>query len=182
VFLRVEALSLYYDQINPVAPSSYTGATSAATIMQTLAGQMGLAFENNGVDTQLSNPYLPNTLVEQSKSVQKAANIDVYVEGSTMAITPKGVPRGGLAPLITPQTGLVGYPTIDKFGINFQCFFTPGIRFGGQVQVQSDVPKANGVWRVYSINHMLESERPGGKWHSRVACTEFDRAPVISNG
>lgn len=181
-FLNVQGMALYFERVNPAPATSYTGGTAAADIMATIAQSMGLAFENNGVDTQLSNPYLPNTRVEQYQSVQRAANLDVYIEGSTMAVTPKGVPRAGVAPVLSPQTGLVGYPTVEKMGINFLTLYTPGLRFGGRVTVQgTDVPKANGTWRIYSIAHQLESERPDGRWHSKVYCTDLN-VPVLSRG
>lgn len=178
VFLHIEAQAAYFDQINPVPVSSYPDSADVATIMATLAKTMGLAFENNGVNAKLSNPYLPNTALEQARAVAKAANIDLYIEGATMAITPKGVARNGGIPQINPDSGLIGYPTFDRIGIAFSCLYNPAIRFGGQVTVNSAVQPACGTWRVYAVSHQLESERPSGAWFSQIRCTENGLVPI----
>lgn len=178
VYLRVEAQAAYFDQINPVAPASYTGSTDVATIMAGLAKLMGLTFENNGVNVKLMNPYLPNTALEQARAVAKAANIDLYIDGLILAITPKGVARAAGIPFINPESGLVGYPTFDKVGVAFRCLYNAAILFGGQVKLESSVTPANGTWRVYNVAHQLESERPGGAWFSYVKCTENGLVPI----
>lgn len=181
VFMHIEAQSCFYDQVNAVAPSSYPGSADVSNIMSGLAKAMNLSFENNGVTVQLSNPYLPNTILEQVKQVAIAANLDVYIEGSVMAIAPKGGPRGTQVPVLSAETGLIGYPTIDRFGINLACLYNPAIRFGGKITVKSDMKKANGTWRVYTISHHLESERPDGAWFSQIAATEPGNAPIVAN-
>jgi hypothetical protein len=89
--------------MKPAAPTSYTGSTDVATIMGTLARQMGYTLENNGVTIQLSNPYLAGSARDQALSVAEAAGIYVYFEddGGVMAICPKDASRGGFAPVIS---------------------------------------------------------------------------------
>jgi hypothetical protein len=182
VCLNVEGMAMFYARLNPVPPTSYPGATAVADIMKAIAAGMGLAFENNGVDTQLSNPYLPSTLTDQAKQICQAANIDMYTEGNVLAICPKGVPRTTISvPLVSADTGMIGYPSLDKQGIQVRTLYNPGIRFGGQIFVQSDVPKANGSWRAYSIQHQLESEKPGGAWFSAIGATEPNKL-VLARG
>lgn len=178
VYFHIEAQAAYFDQINPVPAGSYSGPTDVATIMKTLATTMGLAFENNGVNAQLSDPYLPGTALDQARNVAKAANIDMYIDGSILAITPKGVARAAGIPVVNAGSGLIGYPTFDKIGVAFRCLYQPAIRFGGQVTVESTVTPANGTWRVYSMAHRLESERPNGEWFSTVKCTENGLVPI----
>lgn len=179
VMLRVQAVSLYFENLNPAIPTSYTGATDVATIISNLASAMGKTFENNGVSVQLANPYLPNTLGEQLKTVCAQAGIDYYIDGDVIAICPRGQPRRSQQVLINANTGLIGYPTIDKVGIQFACLYNSGLRFGGPVHVESDVPKANGDWYIYSLDHHLESEKPGGAWFSSLGCSEFGRTVVL---
>lgn len=61
VFLEVQAQTAYANQLQPVAPTSFKGATDVATLMGQLAANMGYSFENNGVQKTISNPYLSNT-------------------------------------------------------------------------------------------------------------------------
>ena len=173
VYLTMTAMTGYYASINPVTPTSFKGATDVATIMSGLAAQMGFAFEGNGVSVSLSNPYLQGTALEQARSVARAANLDLYLDDKTLAITQKGVARGTQAiPLISKDTGLVGYPSFDRMGISFTCLYNPAILFGGLIKIQSAVTIANGQWRVVSVGHTLESEKPSGAWFSHIWCTD----------
>jgi hypothetical protein len=171
VCLRLQSVTAAYDKLKPVPPTSYKGKIDVATVINLIASSMGFAFENNGVNVTLTDIYLPNTAVEQIVSIAKMAKIDVYFENNTIAICPSGVPRGGIAVLVSPSTGLVGYPTFDSVGVNFQTLFNPAIRFGAKIKVESDLPLATGEWTVTSVSHKLESEKPGGAWFTTVRGT-----------
>lgn len=168
VFLQIQAQSAYFNQLQPVAPSSFKGTVDVATLMAQLASSMGLTFENNGVQVQLSNPYLPNTALEQAKKLARDAGIDIYLDNNVLAITPPNTPRGTRIPEISPQSGLNGYPTFDGVGVNFQTYFNPAIAFGGSIKLVTSITQAAGQWIVTSIAHRLESEKPGGVWFSTV--------------
>jgi hypothetical protein len=89
-----------------------------------------------------------------------------------LAIWPKFGSRGGAIPLIAPPPlgGMVAYPTYSALGIDVQTLYTPSIGFGRQVQVQSSLQAACGVFTVVGLRHQLECEMPGGKWFSTVNC------------
>lgn len=159
-------------------PSSFTGSADVATIMSGLATQMGLAFENNGVTAQLANPYFPGALYAQAQACAEAAGIDMVVELGVMAIMPRGRPRGGQVPLITPQTGMIGYPAFTGNGIAIQTLFNPSITFQGLIKVESELTPANGQWRVYSLMHDLAAETPGGPWFTFLEAEEPRFAPI----
>lgn len=171
VFFHIQGYAGYLSQISAAPPSSYTGDTSVATIVQSLAGAMGFAFENNGVTTTLSSPYLAGTYFDQLISVCKAANVDFYFQGSTLAICPAGGNRSKIpAVILGPDSGLIGYPVIERSGIALQALFNPAFANGGQIQVQSDIPAAVGTWTVYRMIHYLDSLKPDGQWFTELHC------------
>jgi len=63
---------------------------------------------------------------------------------------------------------LVGYPTFDGVGVNFQALFNPAVTFGGSIKLETDVQQAAGEWVVTSVSHRLECERPVGAWFSSI--------------
>jgi hypothetical protein len=168
VFLQIQAQSAYFNQLQPIPPSSLRGAVDVASLMSQLASTMGYTFENNGVSVQLSNPYLPNTGLEQAKSLARAAGIDLYLDDNVLAITPPNVARGGLIPQISATSGLKGYPTFDGVGVNFETYFNPSVRFGGSIKLVTPIIQAAGQWIVTSVAHRLESQKPGGAWFSTI--------------
>lgn len=174
----VAAHSGLLDALRPTAPSSYPGATSVSSIMATLAQEMGYQFEDGGVQVTLASPYLSGTPRMQAEAVAQAAGINWIIDDETLAIWPQGGTRGGLIPLLTPETGLVGYPAHTQNGIAVTTLFTPSITFGGQVQVESALTPANGTWTVFSVTHELESETPDGKWFTRLECSVLGFVPL----
>lgn len=168
VYLHIQAQSAFFNQLKAVPPRSFKGQIDVASVMSQIARDLGYTFENNGVKTQLTDVYLPNTGMEQAKDLAKAAGCDLYLDDKVLAITPPNVPRKGLISFISKDTGLIGYPTYDGVGVNFQTLFDPSITFGGSIFLETDILQAAGEWIVTSVAHRLESEKPGGAWFSSV--------------
>lgn len=181
--LNVTARVLGYESLGPAAPLSYTGATSVVSIMQTLAAKMGYAFENNGVTGSLNSPYFAGTLAEQLRSVAQHAGVDVYIEGNVIAACPKGVPRNQTPFVLTPQTGLVGYPQFDyqRGFVNVKALFSAAFRFGGPLTLAgSEFTSANGKYVIGTLNHTLESLMlDGGEWFSDLMLYPPNSLPPI---
>lgn len=168
VYLHIQAQSAFFNALKAIPPRSFKGRVDVASVMAQIARDLGYTFENNGVTTQLTDVYLPNTGMEQAKDLARAAGCDLYLDDKILAITPPNVPRKVIIPLISPASGLVGYPTFDGVGVNFQTLFNPAVTFGGSVKLETDVQQAAGEWVITSVGHRLESEKPGGAWFSTI--------------
>lgn len=168
VFLHIQAQAAFFNALKAIPPRSFKGGVDVASVMAQIARDLGYTFENNGVTTQLVDVYLPNTGMEQAKDLARAAGCDLYLDDKILAITPPNVPRKVIIPLISPASGLVGYPTFDGVGVNFQTLFNPAVTFGGSIKLETDVQQAAGEWVVTSVAHRLESEKPGGAWFSSI--------------
>ena len=153
-----------------VPASSFPGRKDAMGILATLAATANppLAFENsNGLSVIVSDQYLRGSLFDQVQQVAQAAQVEVKIDLGTLAVWPRGGVRKNGAPLVvSPQTGMVGYPTNEYYNLTVDTEFNPQLYLGQQVQVQSSLQFANGTWGVFAVNHSLESEMPDGKWFS----------------
>ena len=169
VFLHIQAQAAFFNALKPVPPRSFKGPIDVPSVMAQIAADLGYTFENNGVTTQLTDIYLPNTGLEQAKDLARMAGCGLYIDDKILAITPSpSIPRKALIPVISPSSGLIGYPTFDGVGVNFQAMFNPGVTFGGLIKLETDVQQAAGQWIVTSVAHRLESEKPGGAWFSTI--------------
>ncbi len=154
-------------------PRSFPGESDIVQIVSGLATLAKKSFENNGVTgVMLSNQYLWGSPLDQIKAVARAVknrgvSIDV-VENDIVAMWYTKQGRGKVIPLVSPSTGLIGYPTYSSFGIDFRCVYNPNLRQGGQVQVQSFLKGATGLFDIYGLSHDLDSQIPGGKWETTV--------------
>jgi hypothetical protein len=109
----------------------------------TIAGQMGLQFENNGVNTKLMNPYYPGNLWTQAWRMARHVGADLWVERGIMAIAPAGTPRANSPSTLAPPK-MVGYPAFANSGIIVKSYFDPSFSVRNQVSVTSP---ACGDWR-----------------------------------
>ncbi len=169
VALMVVANSALAAAIVPVGANSWKGAKDAAEIMQELAAIAGFVFENNGVSVILSNPYLPGTALTQIQLCARAANINYSTDNGILAIWPQDGQRAGDIPEVSKEKGnLVGYPIFTSNGLTVNSLFLPNIKNGGQVKLVSQIPIVNGIWRVSSIYHNLETKRDNGAWFTQL--------------
>lgn len=182
VFLSIQAAAGFAAKIAPANPTSYRGTVDVATAFSQLVDNMaqttspGLTFVNNGVDQQLRNVYLAGSWLDQAYALKKAANVEMYYDNNVLTICPRGKALSDTnIPVVSSQTGMIGYPTFDGQGLTFRTKFNPAIQQAQLVKVVSPElstdamqVKANGIWMVSSMDHILESEKPGGAWFSTV--------------
>ena len=168
VFLHIEAQSCYIGLLEPAEVKSFDGETDVAQVMEKIAGELDLSFENNGVQSKLYDGYYANTPVEQAREIAEAAGIDLYIDTEVLAITPRAQARKGDIPVFAANSGMIGYPTFDGIGVLVNVYFSPSVKFGGKIKIETDIPRAAGEWVVSGCTHVLESENPGGPWQSNL--------------
>jgi hypothetical protein len=132
-------------------------------------------YENVDVDAVLFNPTYNGSYLDQIKACAYAADIDFSIENFTLSIKNRFSNYSGEPPVISPATGMVGYPKFSSNGMTVTSIFLPSIRQGGMITVQnSEIVAANGKWLVNNVLHELESMMPNGKW--------FTTCGVFANG
>lgn len=176
---HIESQTVVGDQVIPASPTTVPGSADAATILSGLAQQMALRFENNGVSVKLSNAYYYGSPWDQAQQVARDAGIGMVRENGVLAIWPQNGSRGGAIPQVDPSHGLIGYPTYVANGIEIRTVFNPSITLGGQISVESTLKEASKTWRVFALNHSLDSLLPNGLWESRIACSPLATTPIL---
>ena len=174
--LLVYAVAGALQAVQTGEPVSYPGSADAAVILADLAKKMGLQFENSqGVSVQLATPVFTGSLLEQARRCAQHADIEMVIDGKTLAIWPTGSSRAGIAPIVSPETGMVGYPSYSSGinGISVVTEFKPSLRIGGTVEIKSSLAVATGTWKTFEIGHELESEVPGGQWFTRFNASAY---------
>lgn len=171
----ITAVTGYWVKINPVAPSSYPGQTDIGGVAGDIVERMGapwtLAVADGANDVILSSPYLCGTLWDQLAQACQAANCDYYIQGDEVLITPNGLPRSDVpAVVLSPVSGLIGYPQFERSGLNVSAYYDPAFQCGTALDINSAVPNASGRWFPYAMAHDLEANMPGGRWFTNLQC------------
>jgi hypothetical protein len=157
-------------------PTSYKGTVTVATIISGFARQMGIGFENNGVDGVLTNVYYKGSLKAQLDECVRQANISAeVVNGNKLCIWPKFGSRTSITkvPVIAapPTGGMIGRPSFTQQGVMVRNIFTPDIAFGAKVKIvtrERALERANGEWTVNKLDHALDAQVPKGQWASTI--------------
>lgn len=176
VCLSIEGMSGFFFKINAAPPNSYKGEIDVPVMLEKFAKDMQLTFHNEGVTAKISNASLNGSTQQQFDDIVKAAGIDCYRDPTDDSITiaPKGQPRKVETAVLTPKTGLIGYPVPTLQGIALRCLYDKRIRFGGTIEIKdSAVAQCNGIWRVFGINVNIDSELPNGQWFCDIQATEI---------
>lgn len=178
---RVEGQTGLGDAIAPADPRSYPNGAAVSDILSSIANKLGAPFENNGVTTKLSEgSYYYGSLYNQALNVVQDAGISWNcLDDGTLAIWNPGESRGGKAPLISPESGLVGYPSFSSNGIALRTIYNPSIGFGKKIVVQSSLQAACGTWSVYDLNHSLDCLIPHGSWFSDLQAAPLGLGPFV---
>ena len=175
VALMIEAQTAYIHSKKAANPSVYKGAVNVSKVVEDIAKDMGFQFENNGVSIMTDNVSLNDVNLEKLRRLSSAYGFDLYFDAGVVVIAPKGGERKMSSPIITPTSGLVGYPVPDIRGVTFKCLYDPLLRFGGPCKISDSVVDAcNGDWRIYGIRKSIESNQPNGNWFCEVAATWKD--------
>lgn len=171
--LVVEARSGLIGSLAPAAANSYPGPQKVSAIMSRLARELGVALEDNGVTSTVTDMYLTGSPLTKVQTLADAARIQFWYlpEQGLLAIAPMGVARRSQAVLYDLNTGLVGWPSKTHVGIAFTALFNPAIFHGCLMVMESDVSSCNGEWYIISMSHRLDAETPGGAWFTHFVAT-----------
>lgn len=180
VFLSVQAQTGFFEAIAPALPTSFPGPSDVATMCSVVVAKMGVPFQNNGVN--VASPgggYFSGSLLNQLQRICQAAHIAYAQDGPQNAVTisPWGVPRSVPTWVLSPTSGLDGYPRVRGDGfIEVRALFNPAFLLLGPITIaDSDVivgsnlpttynSQANGSWIIGTMTHNIESAKPGGAW------------------
>ena len=160
--LRVHATSTGFQRVKPAPSTTKAGSADVAGMLGNLASQMGLSFENNGVVATLANPYFWGSAAIQVAKIAEAANIYHLIDKGVLAIWPQNGARSGNI-MVSPQTGMVGYPRFDSAKVVVDKYFDPTINCGQNMTVQSQFIAACGTWNIIHIHESLDTQ-PHGPW------------------
>jgi hypothetical protein len=170
VLFVIQAFSVLGLSMKATAPVSFPGQVTVEQALTQILKPVGVTLKNNGVDVTLQSPYFAGGVWQQVSRVVQAANCSAAYDGTTktFTISPKfgGSTNSGNPAIISPETGMIGYPEFETLQIRVRTLFAPGILVKAEsfIQVKSQLTAANGKWRATEVVYNISAEAPGGPW------------------
>jgi hypothetical protein len=149
---------------------TYAGRIPASQMIDDLAREIGMASQNHGLNTILTNQVLNGSLGDRIKLLAQAAQAKIVVGNGRIDYWPLNTGPSGdrVIHQISPETGLVSYPAFSTNGITVKVVANPQILIGHAVKLKSAIKKAAGFWTVSRVHHELSTYIPNGPWFTTV--------------
>ncbi|MEH0703169.1 hypothetical protein HPO94_12160 [Citrobacter portucalensis] len=154
-------------QNKPASPFSFNGATPVPDIIKAICNAAGYKAYITGLDgLVVTNPHYEGSIFTQLESLCNDVNVAMSVAPPSISFWPQDSTRDDVMPFISPEYGLIGYPIFSNGGLMFQTQFSTLLTTGRNVQIETSLPHASGVYKLTSVNHELSSWVNDGPWHS----------------
>jgi len=112
---------------------------------------------NNGLTLSGSCKKIIDKLCQQK-------GLEWSIQNNTLIIKDPDTPLQSTAPVISPQTGLIGSPKHKDKGIELTCLIQPNISPGMKIKVESK--SFNDFFQVRKINYMGDTH--DNVWNARI--------------
>jgi hypothetical protein len=162
VGLAIEALTGWFPNQIAASPISVKGETTIERLMGEFAAEAGYALKNEGVSGSVKNSIFRGSPILKARTLARQTGIELLIDDGRFVIMERGEAIKGKIPLISKESGLLGYPSFSNDGVDATCIYDGRLEIGGKVEIKSVVPKASGTWKISKLEHKLEAYVPGG--------------------
>jgi hypothetical protein len=154
-------------QNKTASPFSFNGSTPVTSVITAICKAAGYTPYIVGLDGKvISNPHYEGSVFDQLRTVCDDLNIAMSVAPPSISFWPQESTKDDVKPLISPEYGLIGYPVFSNGGVMFQTQFSTLLTTGRDIELQTTLPHASGVYKLTSVTHELSSWMEDGPWHS----------------
>lgn len=178
-WLNIEAKTNYHNQTNIISYSITQARTQE--IAQNIANQYGLAldwrsksqklidcFNINGAKARLLNELnkLDNFRAYIDNGVLRVIdkNEEAPIESNTPSVYKSNVSntkKTGYVKYINADSGLIGIPQIDEYGVKIKILIDPSLNLGDWFKLESRLyPIVNGFYQIYEMVYDFASREP----------------------
>ena len=164
---KMECRCGYYPNLLPTPPVSVQGETTVDKLMQQFATEAGYDYENRGITDSVKNSVFSGSPVQKAQQLATQMGFDLLIIDNKFVIQPYETEPKGTIPLVSKESGLIGYPGFTNDGIECQSLYNPDFELGGYFELKSILPHASGIWKISKLDTKLSAYMPTGtEWQS----------------
>lgn len=188
--MHFECQTTYQEALGGVTPTSIKGQIGVVDLFSKFAASLMYSIQNNGVTGILNNPIFTGSPIDQLKKLSKQTGTACVADKGVIKIAPLRFALSNSILNISSDRGLLGYPTLDAWGVKLKIRYDPTLQIGQYVKLEtivpipgletsiqvpnaaatvSRVPRANGRWYVYDMLSTLSNLHE--PWYTELKCS-----------
>lgn len=155
---QADCFSNLYHATKPCASTYLEGTKNIDNIFRDLCVLAELKYKNiDVVGITIDDPILKGGSIEQIKQLAKMIDVSLIFDNDECIIKKRGTAKNNEILDINADSGLVGNPVIEDIGISLITQFNGNIEFDSKIRTKTNISQANGIWRVFSLDHNVSS-------------------------
>lgn len=172
--LIIQATSTGYDQSVPVKDFHVQGDAKVADIISSIAKIIGYqAVIGDSVNDVEADPFYTGNYIEQITACARAHNLNWDFRNGTIYVWKEGDTIDKTVPLVSAKSGLIGYPIFNGWGVTITTMFSSLLVRGRNLQLQTDLPNASGLYGINNSQYILSTWQEGGPWFTQCGLTMY---------
>lgn len=146
---------------------SLSGGVDVENILGAICKLNGYGFNAVNLKGKVAqNPHYSGSPMDQIIYICTDFNLQYRLFDNILTVWVNGDAIDSVVPLVSPDSGLIGYPVFTQSGITFQTQFSTLLSQGRDVELVTSLPNASGRYRLYVVEHFLSSWMENGNWHT----------------
>lgn len=165
-----------YAVVNQTIASGYSNKDVANAVAGTMTERGTRGVDAQGVDETIKYPRgrtMFGASRDYARVVAKSTECQWSIQdGLVVFCKQKSAREGGLAFLLSPQSGLIGSPVSDKDGVTAVACLNPQLKIYDPIQIESHF--VNGTFKILSVKHTGDTH--ASNWQTEVKATAIDQS------
>lgn len=154
-WLNIEAQSLFYENRIPI--SYGVSGISNKELAQSIANNLGLSFEWQATSKKTIDVFnFTGSKTGLIKEFNRLEDVTMFEDNGIIKVVDKITKPPAdknSVPLISKDTGMIGIPEPDQYGVKLKCLLNPTYYCGKWIRVESvKLPGVNGFYQIYTID------------------------------
>lgn len=165
--MKIESRQGFFGSVTSQDENFIKGSMPASDFISQQAKKIGFTFKNEGVTSSVKNALFTGSPIEQIRQCASQVGAEVVIDDEQVILLKSE--RKGNVPILSKDSGLLGYPVMSQNGIELKAIYNKDFRFAGLINIESEIPRTSGTWRIIKLSHSLDANLPtSGKWESSI--------------
>lgn len=151
VGLVIRSLATSY-YLGSIVSNVFPTTALISVIAKKIADDLGLALEFRATDRPIVNFTFTGAAAKQIKKLNEIGGIEAHADTGKLIVRDINQPRSDTATLVSSETGMVGVPQINEYGVEVTMLINRELRIGEKIEVKSAInTAANGTYTIYKL-------------------------------